>query len=100
LQIFCPVFLHSLDAAGCGRRQKAPDIFRYDLASPVVNLDPQFARQPEAKLIIHNCFRALLRIEADGSLAADAAEDYSVSGDGLQYTFRLKTGLLWSTAVR
>jgi oligopeptide transport system substrate-binding protein len=93
---FALFFCIALMAAGCGRRQKAPDIFRYDLAAPVVNLDPQFARQPEAKLIIHNCFRALLRIEADGSLAADAAEDYSVSGDGLQYTFRLKTGLLWS----
>jgi len=54
------------------------------------------ASDGSALLIAGNCFEGLLRHGADGELEPAAAESWSVSDDGLTYTFKLKSGMLWS----
>ena len=79
--------------AACG---KGGDTFRYDIGARVTNLDPQFAAQQEAKLILANCMEGLLRQTGEGEIQPAAAEMVEVSPDGLTYTFTLRKGLTWS----
>lgn len=40
-------------------------------------------------------YSALMKYDQSGNLVPDLAESYSVSADGLEYTFKLKKGMLW-----
>lgn len=69
--------------------------FRYDIAQPVQNLDPQFATDASARLILGNLFEGLVVCEPDGSIQPGVAESYTVSDDRLTYTFRLRETAAW-----
>ena len=79
--------------AGCARY--SPAIIRVDISSPVHNLDPQFATDPTARMLIANLFEGLMVQDSDGQLRLGAAAGYSVSPDGLTYTFTLRDDLRW-----
>lgn len=80
---------------GCGS-SGAGEIIRYDLPGSVTNLDPQFATDEAARMIISNSFDGLLRQNPDGGLELNVAESFTVSDDGLTYTFILREGEVWS----
>lgn len=44
-------------------------------------------------LVLSNIYDCLLCLEADGSLSPALAESYTVSEDGLEYTFNLRKGV-------
>lgn len=67
----------------------------YSLSASPVTLDPQFATDSNAHLIINNTFEGLVRLSADGEIIPGIAESWSVSPDGLTYTFNLKNGTEW-----
>ena len=54
------------------------------------SLDPQIANSDIEKLIIANCFEGLVRIARNGEIENGVAESYTVSSDGLVYTFNLR----------
>jgi oligopeptide transport system substrate-binding protein len=60
------------------------------------SLDPQRARTDAAFTILRDLFEGLTAIGADGNAVPGAAESWTVSADGLKYTFRLREGLRWS----
>lgn len=68
------------------------------LSSSPKNLDPQTAKDESELQIIKNCFVGLLEKNAEGEIVSAAAESYSVSGDGLKYTFKLNEQNYWCTA--
>lgn len=80
-----------LGMAGCGDAKG----MRLDLAAGVASLDPQFTTNESDRMILKNIMEGLLVRRADGSLELGAAADYTVSPDGLTYTFTLREGLLW-----
>lgn len=80
---------------GCRNDDGANYIFKYNIGANPGTLDPQIANDPNAEVIIGNVFMGLLTANADGSLSAGAAEDYTVSDDGLVYTFRLRQDVYW-----
>ena len=82
---------------GCGRREKNLSI-RMDLSSAVTSVDPQFATSAENQLIMNNIFEGLLIRGEKGELLLGAAEEYSISRDGLVYTFRLRKDGVWNDA--
>lgn len=82
-------------AVGCKEKDGSGALFRYSLLGEPKNLDPQLAADTSSLIIINNMFDGLLRIGSDGKLTAGAATDYSVSEDGLTYTFSLKEDMLW-----
>ncbi len=53
------------------------------------NLDPVKAQSIGEMTVARNCFRGLFKETADGSAVLDIATDYSVSENGLEYTFTL-----------
>jgi oligopeptide transport system substrate-binding protein len=59
-------------------------------------LDPQRARTDASFNILRDLFEGLTAIGPDGNAAPGAAESWTVSADGLEYTFRLREALRWS----
>ncbi len=71
-------------------------VFGYDISSNPGSLDPQYASDKESYLIIGSIFEGLFRIGNDGSPEKAMAESYTVSSDGLTYTFKLKQDRYWT----
>lgn len=88
--VFCLCLL-----PGCGKREKNLSI-RMDLQKEVTSLDPQFSTSWESQVVMLNLFEGLLIRGGDGELSPGAASDYTVSGDGLTYTFHLRRDALWN----
>ncbi len=53
------------------------------------NIDPQKAETYGELLAVRNCFRGLTKYDKDGKVILDLAKNYTVSDDGLVYTFTL-----------
>lgn len=71
-------------------------VFGYDISSNPGSLDPQYASDKESYLIIGCIFEGLFRTSGDGSVEKAMAESYTVSDDGLTYTFKLKQNRYWT----
>ena len=59
-------------------------------------LDPQRSRTDASFNILRDLFEGLTAVGPDGGAVPAAAESWTVSADGLEYTFRLREGLRWS----
>ena len=84
-----------LGFTACGKK-KAPAAIRVDLSGRVYTLDPQYCSTALERCLLKNCMEGLLRRLPDGTMAVGCAENYSVSADGLRYTFTLRENLQWS----
>lgn len=85
---------------GCGRQDGTGQIIKYDIAQGVYNLDPQFATDETARMIISNTFEGLFRLNPDGHVEPAIALGYDVSDDGLTYEFSLRRDARWSPKDR
>ena len=81
---------------GCG--SSAGEIIRYDVPTGVSLLDPQFATDTTARMIISNTFEGLYRQRPDGEVVPRLAESSEVSDDGLVWTFRLRRDAVWNAS--
>ena len=62
-------------------------------------LDPQIISFTGSKNIIANCFEGLVTINSAGEIVPGCAESWSISPDGLTYTFRLKQDCKWRVSI-
>jgi peptide/nickel transport system substrate-binding protein len=58
-------------------------------------LNPAYAFQSESYTVFHLVYSTLTTQAADGSYVGSLARDWSVSGDGLTWTYHLKSGITW-----
>lgn len=93
--VICVLSLFS----GCKEDDGSGHTFKYDLGSNPQNLDPQLANDESSIIVIKNTMCGLVKKGADGSIQPDAAKSYSISDDGLVYTFELKDDLYWESAA-
>lgn len=95
------IFVLALSLASCSGGGEGETI-NYALDASPVTLDPQYAGDIGAKLVINNVFEGLVRLSENGEVIPGIAESWSVSPDGLTYTFKLKEGTEWrcTTAIR
>lgn len=70
-------------------------VLKYDISDNPETLDPQQANEPNSELIIGNVFCGLFAKNADGTLKNAVCESYSVSENGLVYTFKLREDIFW-----
>ena len=84
-----------LTLTGCGKDSGTGRVFKYDISANPTTLDPQQANEPNSDTIIGNMFMGLMTIAQDGSVQKGAAEEYSVSADGLTYNFKLRNDIYW-----
>ncbi len=83
-----------LSLASCSERGTDRSLVYAVSASPKT-LDPQYASDTGAKIIINNIFEGLVRYDMQGNIIPGIAESWQVSQDGLNYTFKLKEGTEW-----
>lgn len=70
-------------------------VISYPLSASPSTLDPQYADEVGAQTVINNIFEGLVRFSAEGEIIPGIAESWSVSEDGLTYTFKLREGTEW-----
>jgi oligopeptide transport system substrate-binding protein len=73
-----------------------PKVLRRGNGPEPDTLDPQLARTDAAFNILRDLFEGLTAVGRDGGAVPAAAESWTVSPDGLTYTFTLREGLRWS----
>ncbi len=82
---------------GCEEDDGSGHTFKYNLSSNPQNLDPQLASDESSIMVIDNIMSGLVKKGADGSIQPDAAKSYTISDDGLVYTFELKDDIYWES---
>lgn len=82
--------------AGCRRDSGLGRVFKYDISGNPGTLDPQQADDPIADTLIANMFVGLVTTAQDGTLQGGVAESWTVSEDGLKYSFKLRSDIYWS----
>ncbi len=85
-----PLFL------SCSSQNRLDGYVYYRLNTNPTTLDPAFIVDITGGLISAKLFNGLVRIEDDLSIQPDIAQNWSISRDGLTYTFRLKHGVYFS----
>lgn len=70
-------------------------IFKIALESDPENLDPQLSSDESSVIVAKNLYAGLMEYDKDGMLKGCMARDYTISEDGLIYTFYLKEGFKW-----
>ena len=66
------------------------------LSSDPESLDPQKARSVQAADVLRDIGEGLVGYSATGELVAAAASSWTISDDGLVYTFRIRSDARWS----
>lgn len=80
----------------CGQTDYTDKNISYRTSDDISTLDPQLASTGAEFIAAVNCFDGLMTLSADGSLSIGAAQKYEISDNGLEYTFTLRSGMLWS----
>ncbi len=81
--------------SSCSGKSKNGETFIMPVSSTPESLDPQIASSDVERLIIANCFEGLFRLSSDGKPENGVATSYTVSPDGLTYTFKLREDSKW-----
>ena len=68
-------------------------IFRYNEAAGLVNLDPAFARDQAHIWICNQLYNSLVQLDDSLHIKASIAKSWSISNDGLHYTFHLNNNV-------
>ena len=82
--------------SGCFENDGKNHIFKYDISGNPRTLDPQTVRDSSGLELIANIFDGLLRLDENGDAVPSVAKSYSVSDDGLVYTFTLREDVYWT----
>ncbi len=80
--------------SGCSSDNEEIDLI-YPFTGEINSYDPQVASTADEYLIIENCFEGLVRCDDDGTIRPGCASYWTVSDDGLTYTFNIYHGLKW-----
>lgn len=83
--------------SSCKEDDGSGHIFKMNIENNPRNLDPQLAQDRESLMIIQNMLEGLVRVLPDGGVVPAAAESFSMSEDGLTYTFYLKRDMKWES---
>lgn len=71
-------------------------VFKTTINGNPETLDPQCARYDSSASVLYNVFQGLFTYDCNGEVVEGMAESYSVSEDGLKWSFQLKKGVKWS----
>ncbi|MGI9222419.1 MAG: peptide ABC transporter substrate-binding protein [Woeseiaceae bacterium] len=88
-------FLLSNDDSGDAGAPVAPTLNRGVVSDPE-SIDPHKARSTQAAEVLRDIGEGLLSYSATGELVGGVAESWTLSEDGLTYTFKLRENARWS----
>ena len=70
--------------------------FHYMIGAEPPGLDPSISQGDVQQSIYQALFEGLVTMDTEGNIAPAAATEWSVSDDGLVYTFKLREDAVWS----
>lgn len=99
-KLICVILALSMVFAltSCSGRGTGKNI-TYPLYVSPSTLDPQYASETAAGIVINNVFEGLVRLDPQGNIIPGIAKSWDVSEDGLTYTFHLKEKTEWYCPV-
>ncbi len=97
LTIFvCMMFTATLFSCGSNDRgDGSGHMYDVSILGNPQSLDPQYAVDTASNTIIKNLYSGLVTSDANGNIQCCNAESYSISSDGLEYTFTLRQDNYW-----
>jgi oligopeptide transport system substrate-binding protein len=84
------------DSAGPDKTQPPGNVLHRGLGTDPETFDAQKSQSVQASIVLRDLGEGLMTYTAGGKLVPGAAEDWSVSDDGLVYTFTLREEGRWS----
>lgn len=74
-------------------------IFKMGVFANPPDLDPVHATDTSSSRVIYQLFESLVNIDAEGEVEPCLAESWTISDDGLVYTFKLREGVKFHAAT-
>ena len=74
--------------------------FTYRVLDDYPSIDPQLIQDVEGSAVARDLFEGLMNEDAEGNVIPGVATGYTVSDDGLVYTFTLRPEAKWSDGVQ
>jgi oligopeptide transport system substrate-binding protein len=74
--------------------------FTYRVLDDYPSLDPQLIQDVEGAAVARDLFEGLMNEDAEGNIIPGVATGFTVSDDGLTYTFTLRPEAVWSDGVQ
>ncbi len=82
---------------GGGGTAATEKVFRRNIISEPRTIDPCLNSEASGGAVIDNCFEGLVGYDKNGEkIVPEAAESYTISDDGLVYTFKIRSNETWS----
>ena len=90
-----PLLILSLFFFSCSRPTEGDGkaIFRYNESSGITTLDPAFAKNQALIWAVSQLYNGLVRLDSDLEVEPCIAKSWTISSDGLTYTFTLKDNI-------
>ena len=85
-----------ISLCSCGADPTVGQAISLQTTDDIVCLDPQLASTKAEMTACVNLFEGLMRLDNDLTPVVAAAKSYTVSDDGLTYTFTLRDDMTWS----
>ncbi|MDV3428999.1 MAG: peptide ABC transporter substrate-binding protein [Bacillota bacterium] len=102
LSLMLTLFLTASVLSGCSKKEKEEETTKveqkvvFNLSTEPDSLDPQLGTSTTSAQTQQQLFEGLLRHDKDGKVGPGVAKDYTISSDGLVYTFNLRKDAKWS----
>jgi oligopeptide transport system substrate-binding protein len=90
------IMLLGIAASGCTTQQTAASELAVHVGSEPDIIDPALNSAVDGATLLVHAFEGLMTLDRDGTPVEAQAESYTISDDGLTYTFKLRDGLKWS----
>jgi len=90
------VLLYFVNTPSFASNTTRTEILHRGNSTEPVTLDPHQSEDVSSGNILRDLFEGLVTEDATGKLIPGAAESWSISEDGLTYSFKLRTCLAWS----
>jgi peptide/nickel transport system substrate-binding protein len=80
-------------SAGSGESSESGSSVTVGIAQDLDSLDPHQSNTAGTREVLFNIYEGLMKASPDGGVVPAVASDYSISDDGLTYTFVLRDGV-------
>ena len=99
-KIFPAAFISLIMFSACTQgdfKDTGKSVFRYNESAGLTSLDPAFARDQANIWATNQIFNGLVQLDENLKVKPCIAKNWEISGDGLIYTFHLRTDVLFHT---
>jgi len=92
---YLAIFICSISCSSPFGNEENLTVFRYNEPANITSLDPAFARNQANIWATSQLYNSLLRLDENLNVVNDIAKEYTISEDGLTYTFLLRNDVFF-----